>query len=221
GIPNKIRGDNAIEFAKAFYRALGFGESVKRAVEQGYVALTMEGVPEADQPQLHVRAGVDAAQVFLVPGDSNRGIDTSFQVPVRPTGDFLGRESELASLRKRFVKGHARPARIGLTGMGGIGKTRIAYEYAWRNRDLYTDGIFWISGTSPLPEGFAQVGKTLRPEARERTLDAQVHACFEELKQKPNSLLIVDNLVQVADLFGPTFFESFHPGDLPCQILFT
>lgn len=40
---------------------------MKEALEQGKVALLLEGIPEADTPKLLCKPGVDPAQVFLVP----------------------------------------------------------------------------------------------------------------------------------------------------------
>lgn len=63
-------GDNAaIVFAASFYRALGFGRSVKEAFEQGIAALLLEGIPENNTPVLLCRNGVDPARVYLVPRD--------------------------------------------------------------------------------------------------------------------------------------------------------
>jgi hypothetical protein len=60
-------GDQAARrFAAAFYRALGFGRSVKNAFEQGVLAIEGQGLGEEDIPVLLVRAGVDPETVFIV-----------------------------------------------------------------------------------------------------------------------------------------------------------
>jgi len=51
-------------FAAAFYRALGFGKSVKQAFDESHAALLMEGF-EDEQPQLKSRAGIDPAAVVF------------------------------------------------------------------------------------------------------------------------------------------------------------
>ncbi|MCK4766573.1 MAG: TIR domain-containing protein [Candidatus Aminicenantes bacterium] len=64
---NKPIGDGAaIVFAAAFYRALGFGRSVKDAFEQGKTALMLEGIQEHETPEIIVRPGADANKIFLV-----------------------------------------------------------------------------------------------------------------------------------------------------------
>jgi hypothetical protein len=64
GTTGEISDVAARVFARSFYRALGFGESVAKAHEQGRVALLLHGIAETETPRLVVRSGVDAAQVF-------------------------------------------------------------------------------------------------------------------------------------------------------------
>ena len=64
---NRAIGDPAaIVFAGSFYRAIGFGRSVKEAFELGKAALLLEGIPEDQTPELLTRNGVDAAGLTLI-----------------------------------------------------------------------------------------------------------------------------------------------------------
>ena len=64
---NKEIGDEAaITFAFSFYRAIGFGCSVKNAFDQGITALLLEGIAEENAPELLVQKDVDASKVFLI-----------------------------------------------------------------------------------------------------------------------------------------------------------
>ena len=64
---NRAIGDAAaIVFAGSFYRAIGFGRSVKEAFELGKAALLLEGIPEDKTPELLTRTGVDAAGLTFV-----------------------------------------------------------------------------------------------------------------------------------------------------------
>jgi hypothetical protein len=65
GMKKAIGDQAAIVFAASFYRALGFGRSVKEAFDQGRTALLLEGIPEENTPELLVKKGVDASSVFL------------------------------------------------------------------------------------------------------------------------------------------------------------
>jgi hypothetical protein len=66
GMKKAIGDDAAIVFASSFYRALGFGRSVQEAFDQGRTALLLNGIPEANTPDLLVRNGVDPKMVILV-----------------------------------------------------------------------------------------------------------------------------------------------------------
>ena len=55
GMSTAIGDDAAIIFAASFYRAIGFGRSIKEAFDQGKTALMLEGIPEASTPQLLAR----------------------------------------------------------------------------------------------------------------------------------------------------------------------
>ncbi len=64
---NQAIGDRAaITFAASFYRAIGFGRSVKEAFDQGNTALMLEGIPEQETAELLSRSGINASEVVLV-----------------------------------------------------------------------------------------------------------------------------------------------------------
>ena len=65
GMNKEIGDDAAIAFAASFYRAIGFGKSIKESFEQGKTALLLQGIPEDDTPQLLVRSGVDPSTIVL------------------------------------------------------------------------------------------------------------------------------------------------------------
>lgn len=67
GMSRAVGDTAAIVFAASFYRALGFGASVKNAFEQAKVALMLEGIPEEGTPQLLCKTGVDPDQVIVNP----------------------------------------------------------------------------------------------------------------------------------------------------------
>jgi hypothetical protein len=64
---NKDVGDAAaIIFSAAFYRGLGFGHSIKRAFDEGILALKMENNPDYSIPELICRKGVKPNDVRLI-----------------------------------------------------------------------------------------------------------------------------------------------------------
>jgi formylglycine-generating enzyme required for sulfatase activity len=66
GMNQAIGDEAAILFAGSFYRALGFGRSVKDAFELGISSLRLEGIPEDNTPDLLVQHGVDASRLRLL-----------------------------------------------------------------------------------------------------------------------------------------------------------
>ena len=72
-------------------------------------------------------------------------------MPRAPSRHFLGRNSELDSIRQGFINRGPTSSTlriVALSGMGGVGKTQIALEFASRHRKEYDD-VFWIMSETP------------------------------------------------------------------------
>lgn len=66
GMNAPIGDDSARKFAAAFYTGLGFGRSVEVAFNLGVTAIKLEGFKDGAVPELLLREGVDANQVFVL-----------------------------------------------------------------------------------------------------------------------------------------------------------
>lgn len=147
-----------------------------------------------------------------------------FQVPFLPSDHFVGREADLAQIHALLSGRERRP--VGLCGLGGIGKTQLAVEYAYRHRDDYGDGIFWLTAADPWTwqAGLAEIATRLGlavPDPDKS--DAQMRLARElaaYLNGHPNSLLIFDNVEAPADL-NVSRVQGFVFAALGCRTLFT
>jgi predicted ATPase len=110
------------------------------------------------------------------------------------TTSFIGRESEVAELQAA-VKAHRL---VTLTGVGGVGKTRLATEVAARLADEFPDGVWLfelaaVTHPAAIPDAVAAVlGITQQPG---RSVAESVAAALEGRVR----LLVFDNCEQVRD----------------------
>ncbi len=113
---------------------------------------------------------------------------------------FKGRDEFLAELRQHLtaegpvvIKGKRT-----IHGMGGVGKTRAAIEYAWKHADDYR-ALLFISADTPeaLHRNLAALCGPLvlnLPEQNEKEQAPQVEAALRWLKLHPGWFLIIDNV---------------------------
>ncbi len=150
---------------------------------------------------------------------------TLFAVPFSKNVNFVGREDDLAKVHQLLQQGKAIGI-AGVTGMGGIGKTQLAVEYAFEHREDYPGGIFWVNAAAGLLEGMAECAyfAELSDEQMDlSTLDAKealAERLYRWLQQHPDSLLILDN-IRPPDLINEPVFGNFILSALPCRKLFT
>jgi predicted ATPase len=110
------------------------------------------------------------------------------------TTSLIGRESEVGELQAA-VKAHRL---VTLTGVGGVGKTRLALEVAGRLVDEFPDGVWFfelaaVSDPAAMPDAVAAVlGITQQPD---RSVAQSVAAALEGRVR----LLVFDNCEHVLD----------------------
>jgi tetratricopeptide (TPR) repeat protein len=118
-------------------------------------------------------------------------------LPYPSIGDlFKGRDEFLRGLNDSLQRhGHTAIVSHAFYGLGGIGKTRAAVEFAWAHRDSYSALLFVVAETpEALRRNLAALASTLVP-GLETTDDAErLQAVLDWLQANPGWFLILDNV---------------------------
>ncbi|MGW5462203.1 FxSxx-COOH system tetratricopeptide repeat protein, partial [Streptomyces sp. NPDC003996] len=118
----------------------------------------------------------------------------------RRNPDFAGRETEIARLRESFVKGSKSVPQV-LHGMGGVGKSQLALEYAHRFAGQY-DLVWWIDAEQPdeIPVRYSELADRLGIAKPDAGAEANARALLSHLDSRERWLLILDNAEDPAQI---------------------
>jgi len=122
-----------------------------------------------------------------------------WSIPARNPG-FTGRDGLLVAVRERLLAGD-RAVVQALHGMGGVGKTQLAAEYAHRFAGTY-DLAWWVSAEQGglIGDEFAALGLALGCIEAGAAMEAVQAAVLAELRQRGRWLLVFDNAENPADV---------------------
>ena len=123
-------------------------------------------------------------------------------MPYLRNPNFTGRDALLDELHAKLTDG--RIAFTAVRGMGGVGKTQLALEYAYRHAGDF-DLVWWLRAEEPatLLEDYAALAEPLGVgKAGEGELAALADAVRQALTRRDRWLLVFDNATGPDDVTG-------------------
>jgi tetratricopeptide (TPR) repeat protein len=149
-----------------------------------------------------INAISSGAQTFNWIRSTNTTVTHSpvWNVPFHRNTYFVDRDVILTHLHTTFTNSKSALIAQAISGLGGIGKTQIAVEYAYRHREEY-DAILWAKADSPeiLASDFVGIAQMLNlPEKDEQDQKQVINAVKHWLETNAKWLLILDNAEDLA-----------------------
>ncbi|KAH6714091.1 hypothetical protein BKA61DRAFT_551433 [Leptodontidium sp. MPI-SDFR-AT-0119] len=158
----------------------------RQTTEEEDIVYCLLGLCEVSMPTIYGE-GKDVALKRLemtIKGFSNDSSEpkdlkdnsVSFIVPFDRNLNFTGRGRQLAEVEAKLFAG-GQTTKVAITGLGGIGKTQLVLEIAYRIRDRYKDClVIWIpaTNTESLYQAYLDVARQLKiPGSDEDKADAK------------------------------------------------
>jgi tetratricopeptide (TPR) repeat protein len=135
---------------------------------------------------------VEATYTLVIdPEAAHRPPAPVFNLPFPRNPFFTGREDQLEAIHLALTS----RGRAALSGLGGIGKTQTALEYAYRHQSEY-DHVFWVRAEqeTELITGYVALAKALQiPGHQQEDQQAVVALMKQWLATHDRWLLVLDN----------------------------
>jgi nucleoside phosphorylase/tetratricopeptide (TPR) repeat protein len=135
-------------------------------------------------------------------------LSAQFFVPFGRNRDFVGRQSTLDNLLERIPPCADKDdcQKTAIEGLGGVGKTQIALEAAFRVRDKHPDcHIFWVPAIdeATFENAYREIGRRLGVAGiNDETADTKLLVRTALSETADDWLLIIDNADDAGLLFG-------------------
>jgi tetratricopeptide (TPR) repeat protein len=135
---------------------------------------------------------VEATYTLVIdPEAANRPPAPGFNLPFPRNPFFTGREDQLEAIHTALTS----RGRAAISGLGGIGKTQTALEYAYRHQGEY-DHVFWVRAEqeTELITGYVALSQTLQiPGYQQKDQQAIAALMKQWLAKNDRWLLVLDN----------------------------
>ncbi|MGP0022601.1 MAG: FxSxx-COOH system tetratricopeptide repeat protein [Streptosporangiaceae bacterium] len=191
----------------------GLAEAAAKARLRRMVSEAIAGRAKPAVPPGFPGAGRAMPRAARFPG----ALPQVWKVPAR-NPNFTGRGPDLDKLARALA---ARAVTVhSVHGLGGVGKTQLATEYAHARATDY-DVVWWVAAEEPasIPDQFAALAARLGldPVADPEALQALVR---DRLRRVPGWLLIFDNADRATDI-GPWLPTGPMPPGIPGHVIVT
>jgi WD40 repeat protein len=152
-------------------------------------------------------------------------------IPFNPNPHFTGRQTDLLELYLKMIGNLNKIGinQVGTVGMGGIGKTQLAVEFAYRFSFAF-EAVYWVQAarSEDWRKEFVRLArnrlqlKIENPESADAE-EQYIYALQKYFKAEghQNTLVIMDNVDEPGQLNNDTFLFGITPLTLGCDILFT
>ncbi|GAW21162.1 hypothetical protein ANO14919_106790 [Xylariales sp. No.14919] len=190
-------------------------------------------LPEIQRMVKSAPSAISGRQGTIVPTRSATQHDQVNQkrhwvVPFGRNKQFVGREPTLGKILAKIPPSVEEDncQRTAIEGLGGIGKTQIALEAAFRVRDMHQDcSIFWVPAVdvASFENAYRKIGHALEVKGIDAD-DADVKLLVKDALNRESTgkwLLIIDNADDI-DLFsGNASLSNYLPSSYKGSVLFT
>ncbi|MBU1626201.1 toll/interleukin-1 receptor domain-containing protein, partial [bacterium] len=125
-----------------------------------------------------------------------RGLPRIWNIPYTKNPNFTGRESILAKMWKLHGSDELKKRSVVLYGLSGMGKSRVAVEYAYQYSEHY-DVIWWLRAerSTTIASGLLDLAKKLKlVQDKDEEQSSIIDAVLRWLENQPYWLLIFDNV---------------------------
>ena len=131
---------------------------------------------------------------------------SQFIVPYERNVRFCGRSKLLQSIRTKLTvtEPYRWNHRLALHGLGGVGKTQLALEYAYRQKNDYR-AVYWITAASPasLLSSFDNIAaRASIPGSSTWSSVEHPHQFIRWLNRQDHWLFVIDNLDNIDIIHG-------------------
>jgi tetratricopeptide (TPR) repeat protein len=151
----------------------------------------------SDASKLRIAVMRDEPKIAAEPAPGGQAKSKPIVLPYPSIGDlFKGRDEFMGRLRESLTRAPGgRMAVVSLFGLGGVGKTRVAVEYARAHADKYSALLFAVAETpEALRRNLAALAGTLAPQLDTTDDEVRRATVLDWLNANPGWFLVLDNI---------------------------